>query len=137
MMFYLFCTYRDWQGQKCNLKCPKVTSMRLKLNYSVCTVISACTHPCDTNTFTHSLARIHLWQLTIHNICMEFFLKSKNFSFIGIREISTLMSYIIKLPADISDSSFFLDSLSKSKIFPIFLRQYFKIFFHFLRDFEM
>ena len=34
------------------------------------TVISDCTHPCDKNTSTHSLTRIHLLQL---NIWMEFF----------------------------------------------------------------
>ena len=38
----------------------------LKLQvYSVCTAIYAFTHPCDTNTFIHSLTRMHLFQLKI------------------------------------------------------------------------
>ena len=97
--------------------------MRLTLNFSVCTVISDCTFPCDVNTFTHNLARMHLLRLKIHNIWMKFFWSQKIFHLI-IKEISTLKSYIklflIKLSVDMSDSSFFLDSLSKAKLFPIF-----------------
>ena len=52
---------------------------------------------------------------------MKFFLVKK-FN-LGIKEISTVKSniynlFLIKLSADISDSSFLLDSLSKAKIFP-------------------
>ena len=86
-------------------------------------VISACTHPCDTNTFTHSLTRIHLMQLKIHNIWMKFFWNQKVFN-LAIKEISTLKSlyklFLIKLSADISDSSFVLDSLLKATIFSNF-----------------
>ena len=86
-------------------------------------IISACTHPCDTVTFTHSLTRIHLLQLKIHNIWMKFFWNQKVFH-VAIKEISTLKSlyklFLIKLSADISDSSFALDSLSKAKLFPNF-----------------
>ena len=78
-------------------------------------VISAFTHPCDTNTFTDIVTRIHLLQLKIHTIWMKF---------LAIKEILTLKSlrklFLIKLPADISDSSFILDSLSKAKIFSNF-----------------
>ena len=54
---------------------------------------------------------------------MKFFLVKK-FN-LGIKEISTLKSniynlFLIKLSADISHSSFLLDSLSKAKIFPNF-----------------
>ena len=41
--------------------------MTLTLKY-IATVISTCTYPCDTNTFTCNLARIHLFQLKTHNI---------------------------------------------------------------------
>ena len=50
--------------------------MRLTLNYTV-TVISACTNPGDTNTFTHNRKRIHLFQLKIHNVWMKFFWNQK------------------------------------------------------------
>ena len=98
--------------------------MRLTLNY-VCTVISACTHLCNTNTFTHISQKL---QLKINNIWMEFFWNQKIFH-LGIKEISILKSCInyynklvlinklMKLSADISDSSFLLDSLSKAKIY--------------------
>ena len=81
------------KAKKCHLKCPKVTSMRLTLKYSVCTIISACTHLCDTTTFTHSLTRMLLFQLKIHNIWMEYFWNQKIFH-LSIKEISTLKSYI-------------------------------------------
>ena len=42
--------------------------MRLTLNYTVGTVIFACTHPSDTSTFTNSLTRIHFLQLKMPNI---------------------------------------------------------------------
>ena len=104
--------------------------MRLTLNY-VCTVISACTYPYNTNTFTHiSQKCIYCnWKLTISE--WSFFWNQKIFH-LGIKEISTVKSCInyfnklvlinklIKLSADISDSSFLLDSLSKAKIFPNF-----------------
>ena len=77
MLFYLFCIYWDWQSQKC--------------------------HPCDTNTFTHSLIRIHLLQLKIHNIWMKFFWNQKVFHS-AIKEISTqkslYKSFLIRLSAD-------------------------------------
>ena len=73
LLLYLFCFYWDWVGQNCNLKIVKLT-----LNYTVI-IISACTQPCDTNTFTHSFTRIHLLQLKTHNIWMKFFLKWKSF----------------------------------------------------------
>ena len=79
LLLYLFGIYWDWQGQKCVLKCPKVTSMRLKQNYSVHTEISVRSHPCDTNTFTHSLTATHLLPLKTHNIWMDFF-EIKKFS---------------------------------------------------------
>ena len=54
---------------------------------------------------------------------MKFFLNQKVFH-LAIKEISTLKSlyklFLIKLSADISDSSFALDSLSKAKLFPNF-----------------
>ena len=62
---------------KVHLKCPKDTSIRLTLNYRVCNEISAYIHPYDTNTFTHSLTRMHLLQLKIHNIWIELFLNPK------------------------------------------------------------
>ena len=96
--------------------------MRLSLNYII-TVISDCTHSYHTNTFTHNLTRVHLLQLKIHNIWMKFFWNQKVFH-LAIKEISTLKSlyklFLIKLSADISDSSFVLDSLSKAKTFPNF-----------------
>ena len=86
-------------------------------------VIPACTHPCDTITFIHSLTRIHLLQLKFHNIWMKFFWSQKVFH-LTIKEVSTLKSlyklFLIKLFSDISDSSFLLDSWSKAKIFPNF-----------------
>ena len=86
-------------------------------------VISASTHPCDTNTFIHSLTRIHLLQLKIHNIWMRFFGNQTVFH-LAIKEISTIKSlyklFLIKLSADISGSSFVLDPLWKAEIFPIF-----------------
>ena len=40
LLFYLLCIYWNWQqGQLCNLKYPKVTSMILTMNNSVSTVI--------------------------------------------------------------------------------------------------
>ena len=39
----------------------------------LCTVISVCIHPCDTNNFNHSLTIIHLLQLKIHDILMNVF----------------------------------------------------------------
>ena len=93
LLFYLLYIYWNWQqGQKYNLKYPKVTSMILTMNYSVSTIISTCTHPCDINT--HSLTRMHLLQLKTHNIWMEYFWNQKVF-LLGIKEISTLNSYII------------------------------------------
>ena len=68
LLFYLFCIYWDWQGQKCKLKAPKIYEISSEL-----TVISACTHPYNTNTFTRNLIRINLLQLKIHNIWMIFF----------------------------------------------------------------
>ena len=80
-------------------------------------------YPCGTSIFTHSLTRTHLLQLKIHNIRMKFFWNQKIFR-LAIKEISTLRSlyklFSIKLSADISDSSFVLDSLSKAKTFPNF-----------------
>ena len=31
LLFYLFCIYWDWQGQKCKLKCPKVYKIYFEL----------------------------------------------------------------------------------------------------------
>ena len=45
------------------------------------TVISACIHPCNTNTFIHSLTRTYLLQLKTHSYLNGVFLKSKNFLF--------------------------------------------------------
>ena len=76
--------------------------------------------------FTHSLTRIH-WFCNWKSIISEwsFFLKSKSFPFsLAIKEIPTLKSlyklFLIKLSANISDSSFVLDSLLKAKISPDF-----------------
>lgn len=52
--------------------------MRLAPIYSVI-VVSAFTHRCDTNTFSHSLTRINLLQLKIYNIWMKIF-ETKKFS---------------------------------------------------------
>ena len=76
LLFYLLCIYWDCQDQKCYLKCPKNYEINTELWFMV---ISACTHPCGTNTFIQSLTRTHLLELKIHNIWMEFFLKSKSF----------------------------------------------------------
>ena len=67
--------------------------MRLTLNWSVCTAISACTNPCNTNTFTHSVTRIHILQRKIHNVWIKFFWK-QNILHLGIKEISTLKLFI-------------------------------------------
>ena len=105
LLFYLFCIYWDWQGQKCNLK--RLRFIRLTLNYSVCTVISACTHPCDTNTFTYSLRRTHLLKLKINKVWMEIFW-NKKFFHLCIKKISTLKPqlyklFLIKLSANVND----------------------------------
>ena len=62
--------------------------MRLTLNYSVCTVTPAFSHPCDTNIFTQSQKKKHLLQLKIHNIRMKFFGNQKIFH-LCIKEILT------------------------------------------------
>ena len=81
--------------------------MRLTLNYSVCTLISAYTHPCDTNTFTHSITRMHLLQLKVRNIQIKFFLKSKKFPFSYNRNFNTkiihTLLFLTKPSADIND----------------------------------
>ena len=99
-------------------------------------IISACTHPCDTITFTHSLTRIHLLQLKIHNNWMKFLRNEKIFH-LGIKNISTLNSYIyIYICFLIYVYIYFLvDSLSKVKIFPTFSGQV--IVFYFLTDFVL
>ena len=61
--------------------------MRLTLNYNVYTVISACTHPCDTKTFTHNITIIHLLQLKMNNIWMKFSWKQKVIH-LGINQLS-------------------------------------------------
>ena len=68
LLFCLFCIYWDLQDQKCKLKCPKIYEINSELTEN-----SACTHSCDTNTFTHNLTRIHLLQLKIRNICNKCF----------------------------------------------------------------
>ena len=77
------------------------------LYYSVCTLISAYTHPCDTNTFTHSITRMHLLQLKVRNIQINFFLKSKKFSFSYNRNFNTkiihTLLFLTKPSADIND----------------------------------
>ena len=65
--------------------------MVLTLNYSVTTVIFACTHACDANTFAQNLTRIYLLQLNIHNIWMKFFW-NQIFFHLDVKEISTLKS---------------------------------------------
>ena len=78
---------------KVQLKVSCLQFTRLTLNWSVCTVISACTNPCNTNTSTHSLTRIHILQRKIHNVWIKFFWKQKIFH-LGIKEISTLKLFI-------------------------------------------
>ena len=86
-------------------------------------VISACTHPWYTSTFNLSLTKIHLLQLKIHNIWMKSFWSQKVYRS-AIIEILTLKSlsklFLVKLSADIRDSSFVLDSLLKATIFSNF-----------------
>ena len=100
LLFYLFCICWDWQGQKCHLKCPKGYETNTELWYMV---ISACIHPCDTNTFTHSITRIYLFQLKTHNIGMKFSWNQEVFH-LAIKEIPTLKSlyklFSIKLSAE-------------------------------------
>ena len=96
-LFYLYyccfnCFVWDWQDQKSNLKCPKVSDV-CTVVYSVCTVIFACTHPCDTSTFTHSLKLIHLLQLKNYNVSINF-LKSKTFPFRRKRNLNPKVIHI-------------------------------------------
>ena len=84
----------------------------------MCTAISHCTHPCDTNTFTHRLKRIYLLQPKIHNIWN--FLKSKNFP-LKHKKIPTLKTYIKFILIKLSSDIFLLDHLSKAKRFWNFL----------------
>ena len=69
--------------------------LRLTLNYSVCICSFCLHHPCDTNTFTHCLTRMHLLQ------------QKQKFFDLSIKEISTLKLiiklFLIKLSADISE----------------------------------
>ena len=125
LLFYLFYIYWDWQSQKCDLKCPKV----FEINTELCVYCNFCLYPSlqYEHLYPH-LTKIHLLQLKINNIWMEFFWNQKIFH-LGIKEISTVKSCInyfnklvlinklIKLSADISDNSFLLDSLSKAKIY--------------------
>ena len=77
----------------------------------------------QSHIYYNTFIRIHLLQLKIQNIWMKFFWNQKVFHLV-IKEISTLKSWyqllLIKLCADISDSSFVLDSLSKAELFPNF-----------------
>ena len=86
-------------------------------------VISSYTHPCDTNTFTHQPTVSQEYIYCNWKSWLKFFLNQKFFH-LAIKEISTLKSlsklFLIKLSADISDSSFVLDSLLKTKIFSNF-----------------
>ena len=91
LLFYLFVSIEFGKAKSTVWSVLKF--MRLTLNYSVCTVISSCTHHCDTNNFSHSLTRIHLLQLKIQNIWMKLFWNQKIFHW-GIKEISTLKSLI-------------------------------------------
>ena len=60
--------------------------------YSDCTVISNCTHPCDTSTFTtHSLTRIYSLQMKIRRYLNAVFSEIKNLYF-SLTEISILKS---------------------------------------------
>ena len=50
LLFYLFCTYWDWQGQKCKLKCPKIYEINSELYYNCNFCL---THSCDRNTLLY------------------------------------------------------------------------------------
>ena len=106
--------------------------MRLTLNYSAYTVISACTHPVIQIHLPIASQEYILLQLKIHNIWMKFFWNQK--IRLGIKEISTLKPYIelslLKLFADICDSSFLLDYLSKANLFPNFSAGNSELFFN-------
>ena len=54
--------------------------MRLTLNYNVYTVISACTHPCDTKTFTHNINNSFI-ATENEQYLNEVFLKAKSYPF--------------------------------------------------------
>ena len=97
-------------------------SMRLTLSYSVCIAMST---PCDTNTFPHTSTRIHLFQLKIHNIWMEFLWNQKFFHLCIKKYFNPWKSYkllLIKLFTDTSD------------YFQTFLQV---LVFLFLTDFQM
>ena len=120
LLFYLLCICWDWQGQNCNLKYPKVYEINTELNSIYCNFchfpIFVVQTPLPTASQKYTCCSwnsiISEWSFSWNQII---------FYFIGIKEISTLKSYIklflIKLSADISDSNFLLDYLSKAKIF--------------------
>ena len=90
-------TYLHWGQTSYNRKIGKTISainklqvyMRLTLNCSVCIVIFACTHPCDTN----SLTTMYLLQVKIHN-WMVYFWNNFFFSFRHNRNFDSKVIYI-------------------------------------------
>ena len=78
----------------------------------LCTVISTCTHPCDTNTSQELQLKLHIY----------------------IYIYIYIYILLIELSADVRDgSNFLLDSLSKANIFFQTFQQV--IVFYYLTDF--
>ena len=79
LLFYLFCIYQNWQGQKFHWKCPKVYDMTLTLSYKVM-VISTCTHILMIQTPLPTLSQEYIycnWKSTISELS---FFEIKKFS---------------------------------------------------------
>ena len=110
--------------------------MRLSLIYSDRTVISACNHPCDASTFTHSLTKINLFQLKTCNLWTEFFWNEKIF-YLGIykRNINPKAKYIFDKTVHWHKwLDFHWDYLSKPRSFQTFQQV---IIISFLTDFKI
>ena len=67
--------------------------MRLTLNDSVCTAISVCIHPCDTNILLYPQSHENV-SIVIKNLT-EFFFKLKNLPFKHNRNFNPKVIYII------------------------------------------
>ena len=75
---------------------PVSPPLSLFFSITVCTVVSDCTHPCDTSIFIHSLTRIYLLQLKIH-IWMKFSWNQK-FIFVHKRNFNPKVIIIFNKP---------------------------------------